>query len=337
MLVTRSIPSRFRDSRTVLIPKSGDLSDPLNYRPISVASVVLRHFHKILAKRLSSLDIFDVRQRAFISADGCAKNVAILSALMDDARTKRKEVHIVSLDVRKAFDTISHDGIYEVLLSSGLPISMVEYIKSLYSASILRIEVDGAFSGPIRPGRGVRQGDPLSPLIFNLIMNVVIASVPDQVGYDFSGSRVSVLAFADDLLIIGSSREGTQRSLDKVQATLGHFGLELAPAKCVVFSLVPVGKIKKIKVVTEAWLRAGEYLIPQLKMLDTVRYLGVDFDHRGLAFKDVKLLDRINYLDRITRAPLKPQQRIWIVRKYLIPRFIHGLVLGRYLMPVCES
>lgn len=123
-IMTGTIPHRFLNSRTVLIPKTGDLLQPSNYRPISVASVVLRHFHKILAVRLSSHGLLDNRQRGFISADGCAENVAVLSSVLLDARTSLKPVHVVTLDVRKAFDTVSHLGIYEVLIKYGLPSSV---------------------------------------------------------------------------------------------------------------------------------------------------------------------------------------------------------------------
>lgn len=61
IIATDSVPSRFRHSRTVLIPKSADLIDPACYRPISVSSVVLRHFHKILARRLAGCNLLDAR------------------------------------------------------------------------------------------------------------------------------------------------------------------------------------------------------------------------------------------------------------------------------------
>lgn len=62
--------------------------NPSNYRPISVSSVVLRHFHKILVARLRKYDLIDERQRVFISANGCAGNIAALAAVLLDARTE---------------------------------------------------------------------------------------------------------------------------------------------------------------------------------------------------------------------------------------------------------
>jgi len=325
-MATGLIPSRFRHSRTILIPKTLDLMDPACYRPISIASVILRHFHKILAARLASYKLLDERQRAFITADGCAENVAVLSALQFDARVSCKQLHIITLDVRKAFDTVSHSAICKILRRHGAPQEMINYLSVLYRTAAVRLEVDREFSSEIYPGRGVRQGDPLSPLIFNLVMNEVLAAVPEEVGYDMLGQNVNALAFADDLVLIGSTREGTQKSLGGVIGALHQFGLELAPAKCAAFSLVPSGRLRKTRILTEPQFMAGDCVVPQLGVLQSVRYLGVQFGVAGPMTQDIEL---IPFLERITRAPLKPQQRLKVLKTFLIPRFTHVLVLGR--------
>lgn len=326
IMATGVVPSRFRDSRTVFIPKSTERRDPGFYRPISIASVVLRHFHKILALRLSRCNLVDERQRAFISTDGCAENVAVLSALLMDARTCRKQVHVLSLDVQKAFDTVAHAGIYKVLRKYGIPSAMVEYLRELYATATTRLQVDGQYSQAILPGRGVRQGDPLSPLVFNLVINEVLAEISDEVGYRYLGHTINVLAFADDLIVVGSTARGAQASLDNVVRVLESFGMRLSPAKCAAFSLMPAGKEKKIKILTEDVFRVGGQVIPQKGVLQTMRYLGVQFDSSGPTQSRVQLAEM---LGKLRRAPLKPQQRIKILKTYLLPRYIHCLVLGR--------
>lgn len=219
-----------------------------------------------------------------MSADGCAENVAVLSTLLFDARTNQKQVHIITLDVRKAFDTVSYESIGQVLRKYGVPRDMEEYIFSLYRSAALRLEVDGVLSDELLPGRGVRQGDPLSPLMYNLVMNEILAEVPDQVGYNLSGHNVNVLAFADDLVLIGATKDGAQTSLEKIVAAIMTFGLELASAKCAAFSLVPSGKAK-IKVLTEPQFVADD-LIPQMGVLQiwVSSLVGSDLWLRRLAY-----------------------------------------------------
>lgn len=61
---------------------------------------------EILEKRISSSNLFDEMQRAFISADGSAKNITISDAILSDARFRRAQIHVATLDMAKAFDTI---------------------------------------------------------------------------------------------------------------------------------------------------------------------------------------------------------------------------------------
>lgn len=326
-MVSGSVPARFLTSRTVLIPKTLNRLEPSSYRPISVVSVLVRHFHKILAARLARCGLIDVRQRAFVEADGCAENVAILSALLYDARKELKQLQVVSLDVRKAFDTVSHESLFRTLSLCGVPEQMVVYLRTIYSVAKTRIEVNGQLSDEILPSRGVRQGDPLSPILFNLVINEVLKVIPTQVGYDLYGSRVNALAFADDLLIVGSTKEGVQLSLNRVCDVLNGFGLELAPLKCAAFSLVPYIRVhKKIKIITDPQFRVGDIQIPQVGVLQTLKYLDVSFGCDG---SRLSISDLQPFLLRIRRAPLKPQQRLKVLKTYLIPRFIHSLVLGR--------
>lgn len=102
--------------------------------------------------------------------------------------------------------------------------------------------------------------------------------------------------------------------------------MKLAHAKCAAFSLVPSEKTKKIKVITDPQFTAGGREVPKLSVLLTVRYLGVRFAETGPVIQGIEMLP---LLERIIRAPLKPQQGLKILETYLIPRFTHSLVLGR--------
>uniref|UniRef100_A0A6V7KNU3 Reverse transcriptase domain-containing protein n=1 Tax=Bracon brevicornis TaxID=1563983 RepID=A0A6V7KNU3_9HYME len=322
---TGRVPALIRNSRTILIPKEAGTMDPAKFRPISIASVIIRHYHKILSSRLLDLPILDKRQRAFIKADGLADNIFVLATVIADARILLKELHLAAVDVRKAFDTVSHEAIERVMTRNGLPDGFVEYVMNLYRTSSTVIEVDGVKSRPIFPGQGVRQGDPLSSFIFNLAINEVLKKIPVECGYILQGRTVSALAFADDLILLAGSREGLQISLNRAMESLADHGLKPMPSKCRAMSLVPSGRDKKVKTVTESLFRIDGALISQIGVLDTWDHLGVSFGNRGPTAPVVRIED---LLGKVTRAPLKPQQRMTILRKFLIPRFLHKLTFG---------
>lgn len=93
-------------ARTVLLPKEDGNLDPSKFRPLSIMSVVIRQFHKILSRRFMDLHKFDEKQKAFINCDGTIENLSILSTIFADAKKRRPQVHIATLDIRKAFDSV---------------------------------------------------------------------------------------------------------------------------------------------------------------------------------------------------------------------------------------
>lgn len=325
VLTTGGFPTPLLKSRTVFIPKKGDSVSPADYRPISITSVIVRHLHKILANRLRASNLIDARQRCF--DDGCAENVAVLAALLYKSRRELKELHVASLDVAKAYDSVSHAAITSVLRSCGVPPGLVSYVHHLYANSTTVLQVRSETSMDFSLGRGVRQGDPMSAYLFGLVIDRVLAAIPAGVGVKSGYEHINAVAYADDILIFASSRLGLQMALETVEATANVMGLQFNSRKCSVLSLIPAGKQKKIKVITTPsfQLKDGS-LLPQVLADEKWLYLGVLFNPAGprRASLDLKI-----YLDRLTRAPLRPQQRIKILRCFLIPRLYHTLVLGR--------
>lgn len=320
-----SLPAAMLVGRTVFIPKRGESSLPGDFRPISITSVAVRHLHKILAHRLLESKLVDLRQRCF--DDGCGDNVAVLASLLMDARSRRHEFHVASLDFAKAFDSVSHGAIANVMTELGLPRGLTDYITRTYARSSTVFEVRGVRSELSSIGRGVRQGDPLSPVLFCLVVDAIMASIPADVGYQLGEHHISGIAYADDVLLFAATKWGLQASIEAVEDAARGTGLLFQAKKCSVLSFVPSGREKKIKTLTtpQFQLRDGAWL-PQLDTAAEWRYLGVDFRPAGP--KKVGS-DISTYLSRLSRAPLKPQQRLKIVRCFLLPRLYHSLVLGR--------
>lgn len=319
------IPRQLRQCRTVFVPKRDEPAGPGDYRPISIASVPLRHMHALLARRLEACCPPDARQRGFIRADGTLENSAVLDAVLGDCRKKLRECHIAVLDFAKAFDTVSHAALVSVLREKGLPVGFCDYIARLYDTAQTTLAVGNDRSEPVVVGRGVRQGDPLSPLLFNMALDVVLASLPKEVGYRLEGELVSALAYADDLVLLAGSKAGMQAAIDAVAGAGESLGLQLSRDKSSVLSMVPDGKRKKPHYVTTRSFKLGRRWLRQVDSVEHWRYLGVDMSVSGAATIE---LDVKQALDNIKKAPLKPQQRLEVVRTYLIPRFLHGLVLG---------
>lgn len=112
------------------------------------------------------------------------------------------------------WEPVEHRAIAQAMEQKKLPLEMRSYLLRLYKGSTTRLQVGGEMSAPVRPGQGVRQGDPLSPLIFNMVMDQGLGVLRDDMGYDLGGERVNALAFADDLILMASTRQGLQEQLN---------------------------------------------------------------------------------------------------------------------------
>ena len=108
----------------------------------------------------------------------------------------------------KAYDTVTHNTITDTLTTKGIPSHLAEYIASVYARSTTRLKCNGWESETITPSCGVKEGDPLSPIIFNMVMNGLLRLLPPEVGVDIEGERYSALAFADDLMFVASTPQG---------------------------------------------------------------------------------------------------------------------------------
>lgn len=325
VLMTGSLDDELKRARTVLIPKgSGNISVD-NMRPLSITSVVVRQLHKVFAKRFKNTHEFDKSQRAFIDCDGTVENLSILSTILADARMSKSEVHLATVDLRKAFDSVFHWIIIQTLKQMGCPKPFINYIDKLYSNSTTTLQY-GSRDTILKVKQGVLQGDPISPLLFNAVIDRAIKQLPKGVGYMINGMLFNCIAYADDIITVASTKEGLQSSLDCLTKTLASFGLKVNADKSSTLSLVPSGKEKKIKVIEQAQFRVDGNLLRAIGVLDAWKYLGIHFTGSEKSGCAVNLAAD---LEKISRAPLKPQQRLKMLSMVVVPRHLHTLVLGR--------
>ena len=108
---------------------------------------------------------------------------------------------IISLDAEKAFDKIQHPFTIKVLERSGIQGPYLNMIKSIYSKPVLNIKVNGEKLEAIPLKSGTRQGCPLSPYLFNIVLEVIARAIRQQKeikGIQIGKEEVKLLLFADD-------------------------------------------------------------------------------------------------------------------------------------------
>lgn len=321
------LPELITSARTVFLAKKNDSTEPGDFRPLTIPSVIVRHMHAILAKRLGRLFDIGPQQRGFIETDGCVDNTTILDLILRYHNQSNQSVYICTIDVSKAFDSVSHSSLFDEIARRGAPEGFVSYTRNYYAASSTVLSASTWTSDAVHPTQGVRQGDPMSPVLFNLGLDSTLKQLPNWIGAALDGGKINSVAYADDLILFAQTREGLQELLEITSKSLESKGMKINNAKSLTIGIKGLGKEKKTLIDVVPFTLNG-YHLPALKRTDTWKYLGVEFTPEGRTKVDAHN-KVILMLERLTKAALTPQQRLFALRTVVLPRLYHQLVLGK--------
>lgn len=325
ILLSRYIPAPLRHSRTILIAKTKINLDKVdNWRPITISSILLRIVNKIVAGRLSATVRLDECQRGFTSMDGCFANNLTLQTIIKERRKARKPLTVLTLDLKKAFDSVSHSSVLRALRRFKVDPQSISLIMANFRDQSTTMYCGGEEVGVFRIWRGVKQGDPLAPILFNMVLDELLDSLKERRGVHIGGVNVSVLGYADDLLLMAECTKDAQFLLRFALRFFEARHLTLNPDKCTSLDLAVVpGKKTLFLHPAPKFYVAGIPIPPIETVSDTFKYLGHHYTCAGVTPCDSTNLDA--QLGRIMRAPLKPQQKFDLVNHYLIPRYVHSM------------
>ncbi|KAM3255799.1 hypothetical protein ACQJBY_048779 [Aegilops geniculata] len=160
-----------------LIPKVPGASDIRQFRPITVINVIFRILAKGYANRVTLLadSITHPNQSAFIQGRFILDGVLVFHEVLHEVRVKHLRAVFLKLDFHKAYDTVHWPFLREVLLRKGFDDRWVTRVMQLVSCGRTAVNINGEI-GPYFPTLcGVRQGDPFSPFLFNMVVDALAA------------------------------------------------------------------------------------------------------------------------------------------------------------------
>ena len=327
-LLAGCLPGRLRRGPTVLLPKCAEAEDPAKYRPKTMSDIVVRCFHGILAQRMEIHLPFSTRQKAFRPGDGVADSVWFIQAVIKHHQDSLRPLSVAFVDVKKAFDSVSHQSILVAAARLEVPPPFLRYIRELYSNAVTTLRIGPDVSAPIRLGRGVRQGNPFSVHLFNAVIDMCLAGLDPSLGCEVGDLRVNHGAFADDIALFAATPRELQALASELESQLAMRGLSITSGphgKSASMHLNIDGKAKKWVINPLPYLRVAGGIVPAVSVCQVYRYLGVDVSPCRTRANVASMLR--DGLVSISSAPLKPQQRLYIATYHLLPKCHHQLAL----------
>ncbi|KAG7576912.1 hypothetical protein ISN45_Aa03g012390 [Arabidopsis thaliana x Arabidopsis arenosa] len=281
------IPSALNSTSLVLIPKRPGAVELKDFRPISCLNTVYKIISRLLLDRLKKLlpNLILPNQTAFVKERLLMENVLLASEVVQGYhKDSVKEKITLKVDISKAFDSVRWDFLLSSLQAYKVPPVFVNWIRACVCFPSFSVSINGVTSGFFKGKTGLRQGDPLSPILFVMVMNVLslmLNKAAEEGSFKYHPGcedlKLTHLCFADDLLIF---LEGSEESLRGVMLVLAKFeemsGLGMNIEKTSLFcSGLSEDKLIRLKSVFD--------LTPTSL---PIRYLGLPLCSRKLSVRD---------------------------------------------------
>ncbi|GFQ70126.1 retrovirus-related Pol polyprotein from type-2 retrotransposable element R2DM [Trichonephila clavata] len=282
------VPKRWKCSNTILIQKCDDPVSLNDWRPISLSDTAYKLLSKCLARKLSDwCEVYEAlspAQKGFSPFDGVIEHNYLLSEHLETARRDKCERFVAWLDIANAFGSIPHSVILEALQRNGVDQDFLQLVKNIYTHAETRVLTE---EGPTDP-------------------------IPLMCGE--AREERSVLAFADDIVLLAKTGPQLQLLIDKAFGFLNQLHLVVNPAKCATLHLsgsTPVGA-------RPSSFKIGESELRSLSDHDAYSYLGkpVGFFLQK-NFADAN--EALRLADAISKSNLAQWQKLDALKTFFFP------------------
>ena len=325
-----TVPTEWKRACTILIHKKGNNNDPSNFRPITLESIPLKVFTSCLRNAvysfLASNNFVEHNiQKGFTpNLSGTLEHTAQMADIINKARIRQRSVVITLLDLKNAFGEIHHNLIQSVLDYHHIPDHIKFVIKSLYTdfqTSIITSEFRTPF---MTVGRGVLQGDCLSPLLFNMCFNTFIQHIKAekyrQFGFSFKLlNPIHWFQFADDAAVITGQESENQHLLNRFSIWCQWSDMIIRVDKCSTFG-IKKAITKSVQYLPK--LLISNQIIPKITIGESFQYLGRYFDfHMSNENHKTELTTLFNELmTDIDSKPLHPKNKLLLYSRYVLSK-----------------
>lgn len=245
MWLDNVMPKDLSCSTQIPIPKVSNPKKVEDFRRISLCNVIYKPYAKWVKNRLREFTGDPgLHQAAFTEGRSTDDHIFITRRIMEEYWNGGEQLYIASLDIKKAFDNVKIEKIKDVLLDLKVPTHVIDRVLLCLKEDRAKVKWQNQFSEEVNRGKGIKQGCPLSPFLFNLVMQKifkdVVEVVPELKLLDMGLLELPlILVFADDVLIIARTRQELEMIVKALEDCLPTVGLEINEQKSHVIIRAP--------------------------------------------------------------------------------------------------
>uniref|UniRef100_A0A1B0CS40 Putative rna-directed dna polymerase from mobile element jockey-like diaphorina citri n=1 Tax=Lutzomyia longipalpis TaxID=7200 RepID=A0A1B0CS40_LUTLO len=218
------MPDSWRASTLIPFYKNkGNARSCCNYRGIKLTSHTLKIFERVMNSRIQDIVDLTENQCGFVRGKSTTDAIHSIRILMENYKMAKVNLHMVFIDLEKAFDRVPRKLIWDALRGRAVPESYVRVVKEMYRGVTTQVRSQCGTSDKFEVRVGVHQGSALSPLLFNIVMDYLTSEVQTQAPW--------TLLYADDVVLVDTDKDLLQGRLNEWMRRLEGRGLKISRTK----------------------------------------------------------------------------------------------------------
>lgn len=315
-----TIPDRWRCARIKMLYKGkGDASDMNAYRGIAMECTLYKVMMTLVTRRLTKIvdHLFPEEQFGFRKQRSTVQAIECLQRDIGDALSRpREKLHAVFVDFTKAYDLINRSKLIEKLEKAiGAENPITRITKDILADNRVQVDDNVTISEPIAQSRGVLQGDPMSPHLYNVATMDVIKATETE--------GVKTYMYADDMVMISRSIDSLQMAINRLVEWADNNELLINSEKTVMMTFRRGGRHARGDII--------KIQDTQLEVVNNFKYLGIKLQTQGTTFTAhitdkvaaaVKAMYEIKHLNKVS---LKTAMKLFQAK--IAPIVTYGLQL----------